>query len=371
MKPSKTATFYGFSSATEHIKDFATIESDFKKARSIIAICPKCAIPEKIALIRMYHDKKMSALSQPAMIFYKSLMPESETFNLEIIGNPKSIADALIIETSFVIAKEEYGEQHVSLELNTLGDKESMARLQRELTAFYRKNWSKVPKDLKPIYKKDIFASFKATDPEALELRMQGPDPIRCLSEHSRQHFKEVLDYVENAKIPYAINHSLLGDTCFGCETVFEIVLRTKSGEKKRIASGQRYNAIARKFLGKKDVAAIGATMWLKKESMNCDTKGKEAKPKFFFIQLGFEAKLQSLHLLELLRKANMNVYQSLSKDRMTTQLTQAEKMEIPYVIIMGKKEAMENSVLVRNMTTRKQDTVALADLVEYAKGLK
>lgn len=358
----KTAAFYGFSSGAEHIKDFVIGKSDLAKSK---------AAAEKIALVRLYTERKMAVLPQPTMIFYKSLQEGKHTFNLDIIGNPKSIADAIVIETSYIIAKEEYEDMEIAVELNTLGDRESLARLERELGAFYRKNWAKVPKDLKPLYKKDIFESFKATNRDAVELRMQGPDPIRCLSESSRIHFKEVLDYIENLEIPYAINHSLLGDTSFGGETVFAITARGTKGERKTVASGQRYNCVARKFLGKKEVPAIGAAISVKKEGFTCEEDKKEHKPKFFFIQLGFEAKLQSLQLLETLRKAKMGVYQSLTKDKMTSQLAQAEKMEIPYVIIMGKKEALEGSVLVRNMSTRCQDTVMLGDLVEYVKKLK
>lgn len=372
MRPSKTARFYGFSSAVDHIKQFEISKHDLSKVRQILQKNPHSTIAEKIALIRMYHEKKMSGLPQPAMIFYRNLRQSSPAaFNLEIVGNPRSIADAILIETSYVISKEEHPHQIISVELNTLGDRESMSRLQRELSAFYRKHWNKVPKEIRPLYKKDLFESFRVTHPTALELRMQGPDPIRCLSEQSRQHFKEVLEYIEKSKIPYAINHSLIGDPSYGNETVFEIVARGKSGDRKRLAFGQRYNGIARKFLNKKDVAAIGASLFLKKESLDCETGRKESKPKFFFIQLGFEAKLQSLQLLETLRKANMGVYQSLTKDRMTSQLALAEKMEIPYVIIMGKKEAMEGSVLVRNMETRCQDTVLLDELVGYVRKLK
>jgi histidyl-tRNA synthetase len=371
MKPSKTARFYGFSSATDHIKEFQITKNDLLKAKPVLQKNPVSPIAEKVALIRMFCERKMATLPQPAMIFYKSLLENQHSFNLEIIGNPRSIADAILIETAYVIAKEEHEDLALSIELNTLGDKESIGKLHRELGAFYRKNWSKVPKDLRLLYKKDLFESFRAIHPAALELRMEGPDPIRCLSEQSRLHFKEVLEYIENLNIPYAINHSLLGDPSYGSETVFEIVSHSKTGERKRLAHGQRYNCVARKFLNKKDIAAIGACLYLKKESMDCETKKKEAKPKFFFIQLGFEAKLQSLQLLETLRKANMGVYQSLTKDRMTSQLALAEKMEIPYVIIMGKKEAMESSVLVRNMESRCQDTVKLGDLVEYIKKIK
>jgi histidyl-tRNA synthetase len=63
-------------------------------------------------------------------------------------------------------------------------------------------------------------------------------------------------------------------------------------------------------------------------------------------------------------------VYQSLAKDRLGAQVSMIEKNRIPFTIIMGQKEAMEKSVIVRNTETHAQDTVLLIELVEYMRKL-
>ncbi len=88
-------------------------------------------------------------------------------------------------------------------------------------------------------------------------------------------------------------------------------------------------------------------------------------------MQLGFEAKLKSLGLIETLRQARIPVIQSLAKDKMAGQVGMAEKSQAPIVIIMGKKEAMENSVIIRETSTRSQDTVKLEDVVARLKKYK
>lgn len=378
----RTASFYGFLSAPDYVKEFLVTKKDCSKARGITTHTPHSRLEEKIALTRMFIEKKMTSLSQPIMIFYKSPMKYEEktsshdhahpSFSLDIIGNQKSIADAMMIETSYVIAKEEYEESEVTVEINTLGDKDSLNKLQRELASYYRKNWSKVPKTLRPLYKKDVFESFRTKDKKAIELREKGPLPIGCLSEQSAKHFKEVLEYIESLAIPYSINQELIGDISYGGELVFEVKAKEKkTGTKKTVTEGQRYNGVARKFFGKKEVSSIGASIYLKHDSFEYKKTEDKEKHNLFFIQLGFEAKLKSLQVLEMLRKAKLHTYQSLSKDKMTAQISIAEKMNIPYVIIMGKKEAMENSVVVRNTTTRCQDTVPLNELVAYIKKLK
>ena len=94
-------------------------------------------------------------------------------------------------------------------------------------------------------------------------------------------------------------------------------------------------------------------------------------QPKVYFIQVGYEAKLKSLNVIEILRKAHVPMLQSLSKDSLSAQLAVAEKAGAPYTLIFGQKEAVEQSVIVRNMQTREQETVPLSELNTYIKQLK
>ena len=91
-------------------------------------------------------------------------------------------------------------------------------------------------------------------------------------------------------------------------------------------------------------------------------------KPKIYFIQLGFEAKLKSLNIIEILRKGKVPIAQSLSKDNLSAQLATAEKLGVEYAIIFGQKEALENSVIFRNMNNRSQETIKIDKLLEYIK---
>jgi histidyl-tRNA synthetase len=125
----------------------------------------------------------------------------------------------------------------------------------------------------------------------------------------------------------------------------------------------------------KKDIPAVGAAFGVDRilEAPWCKDLAPRimGETKFYMIQLGFEAKMKTLPILEILRKAHLPVYQSLSKDKLGAQLAQAEKMNVPYVIIFGQREAMDNTVIIRNMQNRSQDTVKIVDLLNYIKKLK
>ena len=80
------------------------------------------------------------------------------------------------------------------------------------------------------------------------------------------------------------------------------------------------------------------------------------------------EAKQKSLRLIEILRKAHIPIYHSLMRDKLLAQLNTAENLKVPYVLIMGQKESMENSVIVRNTQNRSQDTIKIECLCDHLK---
>ena len=93
-------------------------------------------------------------------------------------------------------------------------------------------------------------------------------------------------------------------------------------------------------------------------------------KPKFYLVQLGREAKIKTLSILEILRSHRIPVHHFLGKDRITSQLSNAENLRVPYLIIIGQKEAIDDTATVRNMVTRAQDTVSMVDLPRYLKNI-
>ena len=58
----------------------------------------------------------------------------------------------------------------------------------------------------------------------------------------------------------------------------------------------------------------------------------------------------------------------ALAKDRLGAQVSTIEKYHTPYVIVIGKKEAVEKSAIVRRTDTYSQDTVPLDQLPDYMK---
>ncbi len=349
------------------------------------------------AIMRSYIENGMNNLPQPIMFYsfgpvwrhdnpQKGRLREFRQFNLEILGTEKSIADALIIRTLMTILKE-YGFDNLIIDINSMGDKDDRAVFTRELVSYYKKHLNKICRDCQARINTNPLRLLDCKNEECQKYKELAPASINYLSTDSKKHFKEVLQYLEEMGIDYRINNCLVRGLNYYTHTVFEVIkiekeidengIELENGKEKEltITGGGRYNYLARELGSKKDISAVGAALGIDRIMMFKECKHLEPKimkkPKIYFLQLGFEAKLKSLTIMEILRENKIPIYQTLSKESLSVQLANADKIGTPYCIIFGQKEAMDGTVIVRDMKTRSQETISIEKLSEYLKKLK
>lgn len=381
-KAMEASTYYGFSP----IKTPALEKIDYDRAREItgekfvnknntFSQSARISLEEKNALLRYYTEKKFINEHQPMMLSYENINfskkndAEYDFLNLQMIGASKSMSEIVLIKTAVTLLSDK-GIKNIYININSIGDKDSTNKFVKELNAYYRKNINKMSSYCRQLFKKDPFLLLENNKECCVDLNDEAPKALSFLSEPSRQHFKEVLEGLEILDIPYRINNKLLSDRCHSSQTVFEIIAGNDNN-KKVIASGERYDGLAKKIGFKKDIPAVGIKISSKNLLTGSFPRSKIKPPNFFFLQLGFDAKLKGLNVIETLRKSKILVYQSLNRDMMGGQIVLAEKMKIPYILIMGKKESIENTVIVRDMNTRSQEIVPINNLSMRLKKLK
>jgi histidyl-tRNA synthetase len=339
-------------------------------------------VEEKVALLRMYVEENMQNLNQPVMFYFKepfkgSIRKGSVGYHrygdLEIIGNSKSIAEAILIQTARAMLKEE-GYENIFIEINSIGDRESINRFTRDLTNYYRKNVNDMHAECRQLLKKDPFELLGCQNDKCKKINEGAPRSMEFLSESSRIHFQEVLEYLEALGIPYRINNNLIGNRKYCTETIFSIINldADKKKENTVLAVGVRYDGLAKKIGMKKEIQGVGISLLVKggKPDLRKELK-KSKRPFASFIQLGFESKLLSLGIIEELRGVKIPLYLSLARDRLGAQVSMVEKNHIPYSIIMGKKEAVEKTAIVRNTDTHAQEIIPIVELAKYMRKLE
>lgn len=391
------------------------------KGRDRLALRPEGTA----SIMRAYLEHGMNSLPQPVMLFYYGPFFRHERpqrgrarqffqFGIETIGSEQPINDALTIRLTHLML-EEAGIKNLSVLVNSIGDHVCRPHYIRELTNYYRKHINKICPNCRMRLKKNPLRLLDCKEPYCKDISKEAPSSVAFLCEGCKRHFKEVLEHLEAMGIPYRIEHGLVRGIDYYTRTVFEIIREedekkdekiedVKEVEKEKapqaadpdgqeketgqeppepvheeestgtlsLGGGGRYDALAKALGSKRNIPAVGAAIGVDRvvsiPNAKIHTPRIIKKPKVYFIQLGAEAKLKSLVVIEELRAAKIPIAHSISKDRLSSQLGIAEKTGIPYIIILGQKEANENAVIVRNMQTRSQETVPIKKLGDYLK---
>lgn len=332
---------------------------------------------EKATLIKLYKNGHFKNLPSPIMLYQEKTYHTKKEKELvrqrcgmDILGVPGSIAEAIAIQASYAILEED-GFKNLEVELNSVGDKQSREAFEKDLHLYIRSIINKLPEDTKERCKKNPHSIFFSKEEGVDVFIEEAPKPIAYLTEDSREHLKEILEYLEELEIPYTINDRLLAHRAIHGHTIFKIVssgLENQEGSELLSAYGMRYSPITRRLGYQKSTPAVGVLLSYKKKVSNKKALPKMIKPEFHFVHLGSMAKQKSLKTINCFRRERIPICHHLTKNRLSGQMSAVDKSKMPYVIIMGQKEAMEGTVMVRNTQNHSQETIYLNDLLPYLK---
>ncbi|MFA6519894.1 MAG: His/Gly/Thr/Pro-type tRNA ligase C-terminal domain-containing protein [Candidatus Paceibacterota bacterium] len=301
---------------------------------------------------------------QPLFVWHTNIAPgrpaqKKATIQFHALGSDRAIADAVIIRALIALVRDLYHEEPV-VRINSMGDKETRARYSRELGNFFKKRATVLPEECVACAKNDTFAAAELAI--LRECAEDLPAPTEHLSDASRKRFEDLLEYLEMTETPYELARNLISRGSIWNDTCFEVLAAGR-----RVAWGSRYNDLARHFFPSAPFSATGAVLQIASEGMAV-VKAKPSRLRFSFVHIGDEAKRLSIKLAEDFRKAHISLAQDIGVESLTEQLLLAERRESPYLLIMGRKEALEGSAILRNRKTQEETILPLFGLTERLK---
>lgn len=341
--------------------------------------------PEGTApVVRSYIEQGMFNLPQPIKLwyfgpFFRYEHPQAGRyrqfwqFGFEAFGEESSVVDAQIIQIFYNILKE-LKIKDLIIEINSIGDSQCRPYFKKLLVSYFRSRESALCSDCKRRLKENPLRILDCKEEKCQQVRAQAPQVLDHLCEECKKHFKEVLEFLDEIELPYHLNPYLVRGLDYYTKTVFEIFEDSEEGKKVgALAGGGRYDSLV-KVLGGKATPAAGGAGGI--ERIVSVMKGKKIKlqepsqAKVFLAQLGSLAKRRSLKLLEEFRGERILIAESFGRDSLKSQLNRANKLETKYVLILGQKEALEGTIIIRDMQIGKQETVKLEKAVREIKKL-
>ncbi len=288
--------------------------------------------------------------------------PKVLTMQFHALGSVRPLTDAVVIRAMHALAKEMTKNESVSVRINSMGDKETRGRFTREMQSFFRKNMNTLPGHCVASARHDVFEAVDMLLNEEHEYPI--PSPTDFLSEQSRKHFESVLEYLEDTGSTYELSPTFLPKNTLWSETCFEI-----DAHKGLRIWGSRHTEYAKQFLPQ---STPGSVAFVEADIVDTETPIEPIKtrvtPRFVFVHIGEEAKRESLRVVDDLRKTRIPVFLTLGIESLTEQMRVVEETRAPYVLIMGRKEALDKTVIVRDTQSQNESLIPLSGLSERLK---
>ncbi len=339
-----------------------------------LALRPEGTAP----IMRAYLQHNFNRLPQPVKLFYEGPMFRYEQpqagrlrqfhqIGFEIIGSEDPIYDAQIILLSKHFL-EELKIKKINIQINSLGCNTCRQKYKNQFLAYYKTRQRSLCADCRKRLNLNPLRILDCKNERCEILKKDAPIILDNLCQSCKNHFRSVLEYLDEISVDYILNFHLVRGLDYYNRTVFEIFSDEFNFA---LAGGGRYDNLS-SILGGPKIAAVGVSLGVERLVEAIKDKNIEnlisKKPRVFFVQLGAQAKKKGIEILKELYYAGIKTTEALDKDSLKAQLRATDKSGADFALILGQREVMEDSIILRDMKTGIQENIAINKIINEIK---
>jgi histidyl-tRNA synthetase len=338
--------------------------------------------PEMTAgICRAYIQHGMNVLPKPVKLFsvgpvYRYERPQEGRYrehwqaNFDIFGEDNPIMDAHLIQLAHRTMTS-LGIKNIQFQLNSIGCSQCRRDYRNLLISYFESRKQKLCQDCKRRLETNPLRILDCKEDKCVQVGSNAPQTVDHLCPECHLHFKNLLEYLDELDLPYIINNRLVRGLDYYTRTVFEIWVEEEGKENYSLGGGGRYDRLV-KMLGGENTPAIGFGLGL--DRIVLEMKRVNAKihrvpaPRVFLAQLGELAKKKSLNMFAELERSGITVAESFGRGSLKSQMRVADRLSVEITLIIGQKEALDGTVIVKNMKTGSQETIANEKVIMAVK---
>ena len=287
------------------------------------------------------------------------------------IANPEIDAELIILTAR--LWKELGIDQHVSLQLNSIGSLEARANYRSALVAFLENHQDLMSDEEKERLVKNPLRILD-TKNEALQEVLNGaPKLLDYLDDESHEHFNQLCSLLDAMGVKYEINPKLVRGLDYYNKTVFEWVT-SALGAQGTVCGGGRYDGLVEQ-LGGHATQGVGFAMGLERLVLLIQEVNKEITlPQaidLYLVYAGEGTTLNAFQIAEQIRTElpQVRVMTHCSGGKFQKQFKRADKIEAKYALVIGESEVQAKTVVVKDLRNgAEQITLSQVDLIATLK---
>ncbi len=309
--------------------------------------------------VRAYLEHSMFAESGLTKLFYitpafryekpqSGRLRQHHQFGVEYIGSESPLVEVELISLVSRIVKE-LGLSDIEVHINSIGCANCRKEYNKALLAYLEEHKDKLCKTCLERMERNPLRVIDCKEEGCKEIVANAPKTIDYLDEECRTHFEELQSLLESLGIPYQIDTGIVRGLDYYTKTVFEFV--NKDGF--TLCGGGRYDNLVHEIDGKQDIPAAGFGMGLERILYFLELEGVDlggVNPPDLYLGFMGGVKARAFQIIDALRKQGISVETDYLDRSIKAQMKYANKINAPYVVILGEDEIASGKVKVKNM---------------------
>ena len=279
----------------------------------------------------------------------------------EIIGTEEPAADIELLVLGDQLLRELGISEHVTLELNTLGDAETREAWRNALVRHFEAHRGDLSEESRGRLDRNPLRILDSKDPGDRPIADAAPPIDDFLSPAASQFFAAVTAGLDAAGVRWTRNARLVRGLDYYRHTAFEFVT-DQLGAQGAVIAGGRYDGLM-ESLGGPFTPAVGWAAGIERLAMLTDAPAS-AGIDAALVPMGERAEAEAVRIAAELRRAGIAVDMAF-RGNMKKRMAKASASGARYAIIIGDDELARGEAAVKNLQTGEQRDLALADLSE------
>ena len=334
--------------------------------------------PEMTAsVVRAYVQKQIWKIEPISKFYYigplfrrerpqKGRLRQFHQFGIEAIGSQNPEQDAEVISIAYNIYKM-FGVEDLSIKVNSLGSDNIREKFAKDLKNSILKFKSVLSESELNRLEKNPLRILDTKNNEIKKIiRDNAPNISDYISTEDKNHFKSVLEILDDMSIPYTHDDFLVRGLDYYNKTVFEVI-SNKLGGQDALCGGGRYDKLISQ-LGGSDIPAMGFAAGVERLMIAMNLEHNQTTNTDIYI-VNTESSLisQSMIIADDIRKnLGVAVYVDTLRRSLKSQLRHANKMNSKFSIILDSNTSNENTVSIKSMEENTQEEIDINNIISY-----
>lgn len=292
---------------------------------------------------------------------------------VEVFGLNGPDVDAELIMMTARLWRELGINEHVRLELNSIGSQEDRADYRTALVAFLEQHIDVLDEDCKRRMHTNPLRVLDTKNPDVQAILGDAPRLSDYLGEESKAHFAGLCELLDAAGIKYTVNERLVRGLDYYNRTVFEWITESL-GAQGTVCGGGRYDGLVEQ-LGGKPTPAVGFAMGLERLVLMLETlelTDVRRSVDVYVVTAGEGTMMAGMKLAEQLRESvpGVRVMNHFGGGNFKKQFKRADKVGAVVALVLGENEVADNTVVLKDLAGGEQETYNQAEVAEKIAAL-